>query len=97
MAIKVNNLLLDTIYVERDSDGQIILYGSHWEGKENLTCTVVRSSKDIANLTQQILGQDYTEDRVKKHFTENNVHNFVGWLVNPLAFYVDPKKVAFVD
>ena len=97
MAVTASGLVLDTIYVERDTEGQIILYGSHWEGKDNLTCTVVRSSKDIANLTQKILGQDYTEERVKKHFKENNVHNFVGWLVNPLAFHVDPKKVAFVD
>ena len=96
MAINVNNLTLDTIYVERDKEGQIILYGAHWEGKKDLTCIVVRSSKDIANLTQKILGQDYTEDRVKKHFMVNNVHNFVGWLGKPLAFRVVPEKVAFV-
>ena len=98
MSIKVNNLLLDTIWVERDTNGQPVFYGAHWEGSNSpITCTVVRGSKDIPDLIPKILGPDYTYERLCKHFTKNAVHNFVGWLVKPLAFRVAPNKVNFVD
>lgn len=91
----VNNFVINTMFVER-TDTDINLYGAnldHTTGR----LMVIRSTKNMENLAQQIFGDIYSNERFIKRLKERPYHNFVGKLSVPISMPFEATKISFVD
>ena len=93
--MKYNGYDINTMYVEREGD-TINLYGSHFD-QETKNIVVVRSTKNMSNLAQQVFGDQYTNERFIAKLKDRSTHNFIGWLAGPLSMPTSMDAVSFVD
>ena len=90
----VDGIEINTMFVERTEKG-IDLYGSHFDQKEQ-RLVVVRSTKNMEDLAQQVYGEPYTNARFVEKLKDRPTHNFIGRLSGPLSMPISMKKVSFV-
>lgn len=93
--MKYNSYDINSMYVERTETG-IDLYGSHFE-QQAQTCVVVRSTKNMPELAQQIYGAQFTNERFIEKLKDRPKHNFIGNLAGPISMPISPECVSFVD
>ena len=93
----INGIKLNTMFVERNDNGVITaLYGSYFDQQQQ-TLVVVRSTKDMSNLAQQIYGDQYTNNGFIEKLKDRPYHNFIGQLSGPISMPISMEKVHFVD
>lgn len=92
----VNGIKINTMFVERTEEGEIILYGSHHEQQEQ-TLIVVRSTKNDPTLAKSIFGETYSNERFIDKLKDRPTHNFIGRIVGPLSMPISMDRVTFVD
>lgn len=94
--MEINGYVINTIFVDREG-GEINLYGACYDRNAATLVTVVRSTKNLSNLAQNIFGEAYTNKRCIENLRDRPTHNFIGFLGGPLSMPIDMKKVCFVE
>lgn len=90
--MEIKGQKINSMFVERTEEG-INLYGSCYEHKK---CVVVRSTKNMENLAQQIYGEEYTNERFLEKLKDRPAHNFIGNLAGPISMPIGMDCVTFI-
>ena len=92
----VSGIKINTMFVERTKEGEIILYGAHHE-QQAQTLVVVRSTRNDPTLVKRIYGEPYSNERFVEKLKDRPTHNFIGRLSGPISMPISMDKVTFVD
>ena len=95
--MEIKSKQINTMFVERDPDGNITgLYGSHFD-QEQQTLTVFRGTRNMKYLAPQIYGEKYTNEEIIKKLADRPYHNFIGILAGTISMPIDMNYVYFED
>ena len=92
----VNGYELNTMFVERDDEGRITLFGSYL-AENNGSLLVVRSTKNMPELATKIFGTAYTNEGFIEKLKERPTHNFIGNLSGPISMPISEDKIWYID
>ena len=91
----VNGHEINSMYVTRDEDGTINLFGAYL-AHNNGPVVVVKSTKNAEGIGQKLYGDKYTNKYLVEHMKDRPAHSFIGNISGPVSFPCDPKMVSFV-
>ena len=92
----VHGIKLNTMFVERTEEGEINLYGSHFD-QQAQTLMVVCSTKNDSNLAKNIYGEEYSNEKFVEKLKDRPYHNFIGRIAGPVSMPISMNRVTFVD
>lgn len=91
----INGYVINTMFVERANTG-INLYGASLDHNTG-RLMVVRSTKNMENLAEQLYGPKYSNTRFVEKLKDRPTHNFIGKLSGPISMPFEKSKICFVD
>ena len=89
----MSELVINSMYVTRDPDGTINLFGAHHIDSRNII--VLLETKNVSGIGQKLYGEKYTDEYLIEHMKKNPTHSFIGRIYGPLSFPCPDEYVTF--
>lgn len=90
-----NGYTINSMYVTRDEDGTINLFGAHLTHNGG-SIIVFESTKNVEGIGQKLYGDKYTNEYLISYMKKRPAHNFIGQIGGPVSFACARETVSFV-
>ena len=91
----VNEKEINCMYVTRDENGSINLYGAY-QKSDNSEIFVFNRTKNTPGIGQELYGEKYTNEYIAKSLKYQPNNNFIKNQAGPIGYCYDSSKVIFV-